>query len=262
MANNYTIGKGEMYFAQFKPGTQIPMGERKIGNTPEFTLTIESENLDHYSSERGTREKDDSVTLETTRTGSVVTDNIVAENVALFFFGTVQPLAITGATVTGEALADVEPGLYYQLGTSPTHPSGARGLDYLTPSTVKVLVKKGATTLTEGVDYSIDMELARLGILAGGTLVSGDDITVDYKTKTQTRTRIISGSTAIEGSLRFVARNPKGELRDVFLPWAKITPNGDVSFIGEDWQQLPFNLEVLRKTGLEAIYADGRAVTA
>ena len=264
MANNYVVSKGEMYFAPFKTGTQIPGGERKIGNSPEFNMTIESENLDHFSSEKGIREKDDSMTLEVTRTGSMITDNIVAENVALFFFGTSEKLSITGATVTGEAIADVELGLTYQLGTSSTHPSGARGLDIHTagPPAKKVIVKLASTEMVEGVDYTIDMDLARLTILSGGTLVAGDDITVDYKTKTQTRTRVISGSTALEGTLRFVSYAPKGAKQDVFMPWVKLTPNGEISFIGEDWQQLPFNIEALKKTGLEAIYADGRAVTA
>ncbi len=264
MANNYVVSKGEMYFAPFKPGTQIPRGERKIGNSPEFNMTIESEELDHFSSEKGIREKDDSMTLEVTRTGSLITDNIVPENIALFFFGTSENLSITGATVTAEAIADVELGNTYQLGATLALPSGARALDIHTvgPPAKKVIVKKASTEMVEGVDYTIDMDLARLTILAGGTLVEGDDITVDYKTKTQTRSRVISGSSALEGSLRFISYAPKGVKRDVFMPWVKLTPNGEISFIGEEWQQLPFNIEALRKTGYEAIYADGRAVTA
>lgn len=264
MANNYVVSKGEMFFAPFKPGTQTPGGERKIGNSPEFTMTIETEDLDHFSSERGIREKDDSMALEVTRSGTLTTDNIVADNIALFFFGSKQALAITGATVTGEAIADVELGMTYQLGTSSTHPSGARGLTTHTvgPPIKKVIVKKASVEMVEGVDYTIDMDLARLTILAGGTLVEGDDITVDYKTSTQTRTRVISGSTAIEGSLRFISYAPKGVKQDVFIPWAKITPNGDISFIGEDWQQLPFSIEALKKSDLEAIYVDGRALVA
>lgn len=259
--NNYTLGRGELHFGQFKTGTQTPRGERYLGNTPEFSLTISAENLDHFSSDEGVREKDQSIAVQTNRSGALTTDNINADNVALFFFGEKLDLAIAAATVAAEAIADVEKGLTYQLGVSDTHPSGARGLDlFATGPDVNVEVKKGATTLVEGTDYTIDMALARLTILEAGSLIDGDDITVGYKVKAQSRERIISGSQAVEGSLRFIAKNPVGAIIDYFMPWVKVTPNGDYSLKGEDWQQIPFNIEVLKKTGLEAVYADGRPV--
>lgn len=258
--DNYVLGKGEIWFAPFKVGTQVPRGERYFGNTPEFALTIEAENLEHYSSDRGIREKDDSVVLETTRSGSLTTDNIAPDNVALFFFGQKLNIAIAATTVTNEALADVEPGLTYQLGAGPAHPAGHRGLVVHTTGTPdkKVIVMKGVTELVEGTDYTIDMTLGRLTFLTGGAIVDGDDLTVSYKVGAQTRERIISGSSAIEGAMRFIARNPKGKLVDYFLPWVKITPNGDYALKGDEWQQIPFNIEALRKSGFEAIYADGR----
>ena len=85
--NNYTLGRGKVNLARFKDGTQEPDGFRYIGNTPEFNLSIELEELDHFSSDEGIREKDDSVPLEVNRTGSMITDNVSPENVALFFFG-------------------------------------------------------------------------------------------------------------------------------------------------------------------------------
>lgn len=261
--NNYVLGKGELHFAPFKTGTQNPSGERYLGNTPELALTIETQDLDHFSSDRGIREKDDSVVLEVTRRGNFTCDNIDPKNLAVFFFGAASALAQTGATVTAEAIADVVLGTYYQLGVSDVNPTGVRALDlHSTGPDVKIVVKKGATTFVEGDDYTIDMDLARLYIMPAGDIVDGDDITVDYKTKTATRDHVISGSQAIEGSLRLIARNPKGANYDYFLPWAKLTPNGDFALKGEDWMTIPFNIEALRKTGLEAIYLDGRAVTA
>lgn len=56
---NYTLGRGKVYFARFTSG-QVPGPFRYIGNTPEFNLTIELETLDHFSSDEGIREKDDS----------------------------------------------------------------------------------------------------------------------------------------------------------------------------------------------------------
>ena len=41
---DYVLGKGEVWFAPFVPGTQTPRGYRWIGNTTEFNMTFESEN--------------------------------------------------------------------------------------------------------------------------------------------------------------------------------------------------------------------------
>ena len=112
--NNYTLGRGKVYFSRFKTGTQTPEGFRYIGNTPEFNLNIEQDTLDHYNSDEGIREKDDSVPLEVNRTGSLITDNIDPENVALFFFGSAS--ALTQATVASdtEILTGIKAGHSYK----------------------------------------------------------------------------------------------------------------------------------------------------
>jgi hypothetical protein len=262
MANNYTLGRGQLWFGKFLAATQTPEGERYLGNTPEYNMTIEAEYLDHFSSEQGIKEKDESIPLQVTRTGSMTTDNIDPKNVALFFFGSASVLAQGAVTVTDEVLT-VIPGLTYQLGVSNSLPAGHKGLDLFSAGPdVKVVVTNnaGTTTYAEGTDYTIDMELARLTILSTGTIVAGN-IKVDYKVLAKSRDRVISGSQAIEGSLRFIAVNPKGANFDYFMPWVKITPNGDYSLKGEEWQTIPFNVEILKKTGLEAIYLDGRPFT-
>jgi hypothetical protein len=66
----YTLGRGEMHFSKFKEGTQIGEGYRYLGNSPEWGITVETENLDHFNSDRGIRQKDKSVSLEVTRTGA------------------------------------------------------------------------------------------------------------------------------------------------------------------------------------------------
>lgn len=266
MAQNYTLGRGKLYFAPFADGTQNPKGERFLGNVPEFNLTIEEEKLEHFSSTQGIREKDDSVSLQVNRTGTLSTDNIDVENVALFFFGSTDSLAVTGSTITDEAIAAVEQGMYYQLGVTADRPTGHRELDLLsTGPDVNILVTDDAGTpveFDEGDDYEIDMVLGRIYIVPGGAITDGTNLEVDYKTKTSTRPRVISGSAPIEGSLRYIAANPKGTDFDYFMPWVQLAPNGDYTLISDEWQTIPFNIEVLKKTGLEAIYVDGRALVS
>jgi len=266
--NNYTLGRGEIYFGRFNPGTQTPEGERYLGNTPEFNLTIESEDLDHYNSDRGIREKDDSIVLEVMRSGSLITDNIVPANVALFFFGDTATVTTTAEASLSETFTAVIPGLFYQLGQTTTNPVGVRGLvsesvvitssapaaDPLDPPVV--------TTHVAGEDYEVDEALGRIQILSGGNIAGGSTIVVGYARQASTSARVISGTQAVEGSMRFLAFNPKGENYDYYMPWVKLTPNGDYALKGDEWQQIPFTMEVLKKTGVEAIYMDGRPAYA
>lgn len=253
MANNYTLGRGELHFDRFSdPINFVLGGERYIGNSPEFSATIESENLDHYNSDRGVREKDESIVLQTNRTASFITDNVSPENLALFFFGTSEIFSTAGATVADEALNDVKKGLTYQLGMSSTNPSGVRNVTAVT-------VSKGATTLVLNTDYTLDAALGRVTLLSTSvTVLDGDDLTVDYTVASQTRERVISGSSAIAGALRFISYNPQGKRYDWYMPYVKLSPNGDFALKGDEWQQIPFNVEILKRPGYEAIYIDGR----
>lgn len=254
---NYTLGRGEIHFAQFKAGTQAPGGERYFGNTPELSYTAEQENLDHYSSDRGVRVKDQSVLLQLDYSGSVTTDHISPENLAIFFLGESMVTTIAAATAETDAFEDVVQGYSYQLGTTDLTPAGARMVS-------NVVVTDGgapATTFVAGTDYVLDAELGRITILEGGAIENGDDLSVTFDIGAHSRKRIISRSNTIEGALRFIAKNPAGEQIDYFMPWVKITPNGDFAIKSDEWQTLPFTLEILKKGSLEAIYMDGRPYT-
>lgn len=262
-----TLGRGEIWFAPFIGATQVSGGERYFGNSPEFSLTSNVTQLDHFSSDRGVKEKDGAVTLQTERSGSFKTDQVDANNLALFFLGSTSTVSITGSTTTDEQINGVVKGLTYQLGKTATNPTGARDLDDHTvgPPLKKVIVKDDTSptpvTFTEGADYTIDKDLGRLTILASGTITTGANLRVSYKTKTGTRDRVISGNDPIEGLLRYLAYNPAGKNIDYTMPWVKLTPNGDFQLKGDTWQEIPFNVEILTLPGLEAIYCDGRAFT-
>lgn len=256
--NNYVLGKGEVYFGRFGADVTEHTGERYIGNTPEFNLTIESEKLDHFSADRGIREKDKSVILEVSRAGTMICDNIDYENLALFFFGTTDILTVAQTTVTDEQLGEVQAGHHYQLGETPQNPSGARSIIYPgTGATAFALKIAGGASLTYGTDYLLEAELGRVEILAGGAAV-GEEVTATYSVSTHSRAVVISGSSSVEGSLRLIARNPSGKQTDVYMPYVAISPNGDFAMKTDEWQQLPFSVEVLKKGNLEAFYLDGR----
>ncbi len=250
---NYTLGRGKIYFSRFKPGTRIPEGYRYIGNSPEFNLTIETETLDHFSSDAGIREKDDGVPLEVTRTGSFSTDNVIPANIAMFFFGTHDIFTQVAKAAGDETFTDVKKGMFYQLGVTNTNPTGVRNV-----TEAGFAVKKGATTFTKGTDYNINFVTGMLEIIETGAILNDDDIAVTWASAQSTRERVISGSEPVEGAMKYIADNPKGEDYDYTLPYVKITPNGDFALKGDEWQVIPFNLEALKPTNSEAILLDGR----
>lgn len=255
VSKNYTLGRGKLYFGQFRPGTQTPRGERYLGNSPDLSFNATQETLDHYYSDGGIREKDASVILQQDYAGAFVLDDINMANLAMFFLGEAMSVTTATRTVTGETFAGVEVGFSYQLGTSATDPTGVRQVSAVTVNIAP------STALVAGTDYVVDEVLGRITILDGGTVVGGEDITVDYTVDASTRDRVISKGTSIEGQLRYVAANPAGKNIDYFMASVKITPNGDLSLKGDDWQQVPMNIEILRKGDLAAIYAEGRPYT-
>ena len=253
---NYTLGRGKVYFARFKDGTSIPDGYRYIGNTPEFSLNIESEELDHYSSDEGIREKDDSVPLEVNRTGSLTTDNIDPENVALFFFGSSEQITQASVASVTETIESIHAGYGYKIGATENNPAGYFGVD---PEQFSATVNSQELVL--GTDYELDAANGIITFMEGSTAAAeGSDVTLSFGVRASTRSRVISGSQPVEGAMMYVTKNPKGDDAVFLMPSVKITPNGDYALKGDDWQQIPLSLEVLKPNAGEAIYRDGTPV--
>lgn len=253
---NYTLGRGKVYFSRLDATTGLPVAFRYMGNTPEFNLNIESENLDHFSSDEGIREKDDSVPLEVTRTGTLVCDDIQAENVALFFFGSVDVLTTAALTGQSETFSSVLQGMHYQIGLTSNNLVGIRGVNNV------VVTATGATppTYVLDTDYRLDADRGMIEIIEGGGIADNSGIVVNYDIKATTQERVLSGSEPVEGAMRYLESNPRGKNRDAFLPLVKITPNGDLAFKGDEWRQIPFAIEALKPTGGEALYINGQPI--
>lgn len=377
---NYTLGRGKFYFSRFLPNTQIPSGFVYFGNTPEFNLTIEAEMLDHFSSDEGVREKDDSVPLQVNRTGTLTTDNIAVRNIALFYFGNDSVVTTAAAPGLTETFADVKLGYSYRLGQSASNPTGYFGIDpasfvvessggggavaatgtitfadegdpndtvtidgrtytlvavpgvaneidigadatgtaanlvaainaaagsgtaygtgttihptvlasnvagvvtitaktagtsgnALAMSKVSTAVTLSGATLAGGtgtalvadVDYKLDADFGLLTILETGAITAGDDLDVTYSVKASTRERVISGSQPVEGAAMYKAQNPKGKNFHYYLPYVRLSPNGDYALKGDEWQAIPYTLDIQKASGFEAIYVDGEPAFA
>lgn len=249
--NNYTLGRGKVYLGRETTYDQFSqVGERYCGNSPALSINMEAATLDHFSSDGGINELDGSVTTQINRSGTLQFDDISADNLVLFFLGNKVAVQQTAVAVAGETITNVLPGLFYQLGATAANPQGVRGVTAVT-------VKTGTTTHEAGTDYEVDPDTGRIFIEAGGAIAAGATITVGYTPIASVRDRVISGSTPIRGRLRYVEDNPAGLNRTFLLPLVEITPNGDFDLKGDGWRNMPFNLKVLKRSGMEAVYIDG-----
>lgn len=250
--NNYVLGRGELHFAQYLPGTRKPTGERYFGNTPEFSCSAEQETLQHYNSDHGVKVKDASVILQLDYTSSFITDNISPENLALFFLGESFKETTDAETGLTSKFDEIRLGHSYQLGTSDDNPSGLRMVE-----NVEITAPAGATA---GTDFVVDKERGRITLMEdSANLTEGDELEITFDTLESTRTRVVSKASEIEGSLRFLSYNATGDEVDFYMPWVKLTPDGDFALKGDEWQQIPFSVEILKKGALSAVYMDGKA---
>ena len=254
--NNYTLGRGKLYFDAFDAqGNET--GFRYLGNAPEFNVNVTTETLEHISSESGIGEKDDEVVLSVTRAGTVILEDVSVENQALFVVGGVADVVDAGGAVVDESIQNVNTGRWYQLGATALVPTGARNI-----SAVTVTDDPEVATYVEDTDYELDLALGRLYIIPGGGISDGDDLLVDYTTAAGTRKQVATGeSPSTQGKLHYIADNPKGDNRDLLARNVELAPDGDYPLIGEEWTQMPFSVLFNAPASGEAqILIDGRPV--
>lgn len=270
--NNYVVGRGRVSFGQFKAGTNTLIGgELYFGNTPEFSLTGDTETLDHYSSDEGLRNLDNSVLLELTQGGSFTCDNISAENVALFFLGDAVKTVQTQQTGVKENIPLVRRGRYYQLGTSEDNPTGVRNVANFTMVALDASISvsagagdisaiPGAVVVPAAGNYEIDLATARVYIEPDAPAFAGDiQAFVQFDVEAQSRTMIIGKSNMIYGTLRFESDNPVGTNKDFFFPKVALQPDGDYNLKGDDWQVLGFSFKALKiNQKTQRVYIDVR----
>lgn len=343
---NYVVGRGRLFFGQFKAETTLSRAQLYFGNTPELSLAQSEDTLDHFSSEGGVRVKDASVTLQSDSSGSFSCDNISPENLALWFLGEVisrieagsasasgtvtfsvaapvegdtvtingtvltfsanagpnkiSPLpatigaaatalaaevnsisaalgvtataaaavttlkaiepgtdgnaitltevganiAASGATLAGgtnvnEEFTEVELGRWLQLGKDAATPQGVRNVGSVTIAGV------AATS------YTVENETGRVLLHDDAPdIVPASTLTVSYGVLPQTETVVIAKGQAVEGELQFIADNPHGANDDYFWPRVRLTPDGDFSLKGDEWQTVSWSFEILKKNSI------------
>ena len=239
---NQTLGRGKIKFKKLGEN-----GFRYIGNTPAFGITVTTESLRHFNSDAGVRVQDKQVPVSTEYAGTLTTDNVNHENLAMLLLGSASTVSVSSATGETAQFTGVQQGYTYDLGVRQV---------------TNVVVQVSAVAQVAGTDYILDAARGHIEIVNGGGIADGATIDVTYDVAAHSYDRTVSAGDAVEGSLLFIADNPEGDDIDFLIPDVKLTPNGEFAIKAEEWQQLPFNVEIsVPSDGSPAITANGQPYT-
>ena len=165
MADKYfAVPQGKVYIASRDANGQTS-GFTWIGDTDGFTITTSQQYLDIQESYSGNRGTVAHIPTSSDYAAELSILNINGENLARAFYG--ESASVAGAAVVGEAVTAFN--------------GQMSALKY--PDVSSVTVKKGATTLVAGTDYTLDAKFGTITILPGSTQVTGSTgvaLTVDY----------------------------------------------------------------------------------
>lgn len=139
--NNYVVGRGRLFFGQFRKGTRKALGQLYFGNTPELSTSQDEDTLDHYSSEGGVRVRDASVTLQNDVSASFACDNISNENLALWFRGEVIKRIEAGSATASQTVTLSTTG----PDAGDTLTIGGQAITFVDADPVGLQVRTGAT---------------------------------------------------------------------------------------------------------------------
>ena len=243
----YVLGAGRVYFALRGDDGTLIEGERYIGSTPGFSLSVTNEQTEVYDDDGPVAERVVQITRQVAHTFSVQCKNVTSENLALFIGGAAGPQADAATAVLDEPLKIHATGdRFYKLGiklaTDATHkPAGVGAID--ADATVLVTPASGdASPYTVTTDYEVDAAAGRLYIPAGSAIVTAaaaesdktKTVYVDYTPVAKTRGLVqFDEPQQVRGALRYIedAAN-KGAPNNSFgyefwAPLCTITPGGE-----------------------------------
>lgn len=249
---DYSLGRGILYIAELD-ANQLPVNYRDLGNCPQFTITVESEQLEHLSSRSGLRVVDKRITLSQSIGISFQLDELSHDNLALFFTGTTSTVTNPAVAGVGSMMSPiaittaVALGRWYDLKTS--YAGAGTPTAFSADSIPKIRRTSGTPMdLVLNTDYEIDRQMGRVFIKHNAVnVVAGDDIGW-YSGADASAPATLEIMAALKGSVRdfalkFVAENPanNSEKSEWEFHSVQLSADGDLALIGDEFSVAGFS---------------------
>jgi len=113
---NYTLGRGMLYWDPWDATNLRYEGERALGNAPEISINMNATFLDHYSSMSGFKSKDKTVVNELAPQITFALDELVSDNWQMLVFGNKSTITQSADDSNTLAIASPLKDRYYDLG--------------------------------------------------------------------------------------------------------------------------------------------------
>lgn len=234
------IGRGELYFGRFLPGTTQSEGELYLGNTPGFTVSRDVEEIERFTSYGGQQVKLESHVVRESNSANITTDHASMENLALWFGGAVDDDGQAAVGFRTETFV-VKPGRYYQLGTS-YEPFGVRHVE----PDLTFKLNGTAFTALEG-NITLQRAEGRFYVMPDAPDIDdADEIEVTFQWRNSLSSNAEPVSQEVVGCLRYISTNPLGSRKNYFFPCVRIRPSGGMDLKGDQFQQLMFSADIRR----------------
>lgn len=248
---DYFLGRGIIYLAELDANL-LPKEYRDLGNSPAFSITVESEELLHQLSRTGLRVTDKRITLSQDISLSFQLDEISHDNLALFFTGTTN--SVTNPAVAGQGTmmapiaitTDVVKGRWYDLKTAYT---GAGTPTAFSADSVPKIRRTSGTPmdLVLNTDYEIDRQMGRVFIKSDAVNVAAGDDIGWYSAADASAPATLQLMKALKGTikdyaLKFIAENPANSSEKIEYEFhsVQISADGDLALIGDEFSAAGF----------------------
>lgn len=250
---NYVLGRGELYFSRLTAGGfPDDSGFRDLGNAPEFSITIDVEDLEHFSSRAGLKVLDKKFVISQAASIAFTLDEISFNNLAEFVSGSTGTYDNGHDTTVSDVdvTASVVQGRWYDIYNSANTTTRRRVYNMGATGYVYSFDKDVAgvdTLLVEGTDYILDKKMGRIQIIVGSvTCPNGAKLQYTCTTAATTPKDLdqVSGLTVgtIEGALKFIQVDAvTGERTEYHFHKVQINADGDFSLIGDEVTTMGFS---------------------
>jgi hypothetical protein len=155
------------------------------------------------------------------------------EVLELAMLGGLGALNNGAGSVTNQAVTAVKQGYWYRTLSAGVHKRNISAVSVTGPS--------GTPTYVLNTDYKVDAVAGRIYIVPGGGIADAANIEFDFTYAADTDPFVtIGNATDLNGRLRFVGAPLAGPAMEVECWDVRLTADGPVEFIGDDYARVRF----------------------